>query len=83
MKSVYESLAGAGAGADVSVVFVTVEGEQEAQSLAEALVRNRLAACVNIIPSVTSVYHWNNSIESDKCNSYLTHAPSSVVPSCE
>lgn len=32
-------------------------------SLARALVENKLAACVNIVPGITSVYQWQGQIE--------------------
>ena len=35
-----------------------------AQTLAEGLVRDRLAACVNILPSLLSTYRWHGEIES-------------------
>lgn len=35
-----------------------------AKSLAETLVRERLAACVNLVPEVTSVYRWQGQVES-------------------
>lgn len=36
-----------------------------ASKLANILVENRLAACVNILPAVTSVYRWQGKIEQD------------------
>jgi periplasmic divalent cation tolerance protein len=36
---------------------------QEAHEVARALVEARLAACVNIIPTVQSIYHWQGAIE--------------------
>lgn len=36
---------------------------EEAERIARRLVENRLAACVNIVPGVTSVYRWEGSIE--------------------
>ena len=47
------------------VVFVTTP-ETEAQGLAEALVREKKAACVNIVPRVRSTYWWQGEIESDE-----------------
>ncbi|MFM8330180.1 MAG: divalent-cation tolerance protein CutA [Candidatus Methylumidiphilus sp.] len=41
-----------------------------AQSLAEILVRERLAACVNILPGVLSVYVWQGALE---------HSPESLL----
>ena len=46
------------------VVFCTCVDEKEALSIASALVDGRLAACVNILPAVRSVYRWNGQIES-------------------
>jgi periplasmic divalent cation tolerance protein len=45
------------------VVFVTVGSSKEGQRLAHALVEERLAACVNVIPHVQSVYRWEGKIE--------------------
>jgi len=36
-----------------------------AQSLAEACVKNKVAACVNILPAVQSIYQWQGKIERD------------------
>ena len=46
------------------VVFVTAP-EPEAQGLAQVLVREKKAACVNIVPGVRSTYWWQGEIESD------------------
>ena len=43
---------------DYCVVLVTVSSECEAKTIARALVEERLAACVNIIPGLTSIYRW-------------------------
>ncbi|KOC67233.1 Protein CutA like protein [Habropoda laboriosa] len=52
--------------ADVhSVAYVTVPTEDVAKKLAHGLVKNKLAACVNIIPQLTSVYEWKNEINED------------------
>ncbi|KAF2349901.1 Divalent ion tolerance protein CutA [Trinorchestia longiramus] len=45
--------------------YVTVPNPDVAKTIARGLVRNRLAACVNIIPGVTSVYEWEDKIEED------------------
>jgi periplasmic divalent cation tolerance protein len=45
---------------DKIVVLSTCGSPEEAQRLARALVEKRLAACVNIVPGVRSVYHWRN-----------------------
>ncbi|XP_033231207.1 protein CutA homolog [Belonocnema kinseyi] len=48
-----------------SVAYVTVPTDEIAKKLAHGLVENKLAACVNIIPQVTSVYEWKNKINED------------------
>lgn len=44
------------------VCFSTVDSEKEAKKIARALVEGRLAACVNIVPKLTSVYEWEEKI---------------------
>lgn len=48
--------------AGLAVVYVTAPNPQVADSLATALVESRLAACVNILPGVKSVYRWQVSV---------------------
>src|SRR5713226_1222521 len=48
------------------VVFVTTTNSEEAASIADALVSERLAACVNIIGAVESVYRWEGKIARDR-----------------
>ena len=47
------------------VVFITAAPGEEAQRLAHALVREKLAACVNRIPGVESTYAWEGRVERD------------------
>jgi periplasmic divalent cation tolerance protein len=51
---------------DKIVVLSTCGSSEEAQRLARALVQKRLAACVNVVPGVRSVYHWNDAIEEEE-----------------
>lgn len=48
---------------DKIVVLSTCESPEEAAKLARHLVEQRLAACVNIVPSVRSIYRWKEEIE--------------------
>lgn len=47
------------------VVLTTVGENHAAREIAAALVELRVAACVNIVPSLFSVYRWQGKIESD------------------
>lgn len=48
------------------VCYVTVPSLQVSQKIASALVRGRLIACCNIIPSVTSIYEWEGKVCMDQ-----------------
>jgi periplasmic divalent cation tolerance protein len=48
---------------DAIVVFMTAANREEAGRLAEMLVREKLAACVQILPEMESVYRWQGQIE--------------------
>lgn len=45
-------------------VFITFPTRESAESVAEGLVANRLAACVQILGPITSVYRWQGQVES-------------------
>lgn len=45
------------------LILCTCPDKLTAETLARLLVEQQLAACVNILPSVTSVYRWQNAIE--------------------
>jgi len=49
---------------DKIVVLSTCASEEEADRLSRMLVERRLAACVNVLPNMRSVYRWNGAIES-------------------
>ena len=45
------------------VIYTTVPNEQDARKLGRELVEERLAACVNIFPGMTALYHWQGNLE--------------------
>ena len=45
------------------IFFVTVPNIEEANDIAKILIENRLAACVNIIQNIVSIYRWKGNIE--------------------
>jgi len=45
------------------VIYTTLPSEEEAHKLGKALIEERLAACVNILPGMVSVYRWQGAIE--------------------
>lgn len=48
---------------DARIVLTTAGSPEEARKISSALVERRLAACVNIIPQLTSVYRWQGKVE--------------------
>lgn len=48
---------------DKRIVFTTAGSKEEAQKIAHGLVEQRLAACVNIVGPIQSVYRWKGSVE--------------------
>jgi periplasmic divalent cation tolerance protein len=49
--------------ANVRIVLTTAGSQEEARKIARGLVERRLAACVNIVPQIESVYRWLDKIE--------------------
>ena len=46
-----------------AVTFVTCKDRKQASSIARALVKEKLAACVNVVPGIASIYRWNGKVE--------------------
>jgi periplasmic divalent cation tolerance protein len=49
---------------DALLVFCTCPDRETAERLARTAVAARLAACVNLLPGVLSIYHWAGALES-------------------
>lgn len=50
---------------DNIVVFITAPNEDEAAKMARTLVESRLAACVNVIRNIRSIYSWQGKVEDE------------------
>jgi periplasmic divalent cation tolerance protein len=51
---------------DKRIVLTTAGSEEEARKIAQHMVEHKLAACVNIVPQIESVYRWQAKIESSR-----------------
>lgn len=51
---------------DAIVVFMTAADADEARRIANHLVDEQLAACVQILPEIESVYRWQGKVEHEK-----------------
>jgi periplasmic divalent cation tolerance protein len=47
------------------VVLTALGAPRDAERIARALVEERLAACVNVVPGVVSVYRWKGNVEQE------------------
>ena len=62
------------------VAFITVPNRKEARRIAHLVVSERLAACVNIVPSVTSIYRWQGAVQTDTEVLLLMKTRRALVP---
>lgn len=51
---------------DAVVVLTTMGADADAAALARTLVEEGLAACVNVLPPMTSFYRWKGAVEQDR-----------------
>lgn len=47
------------------IVFTTVPDGEDAEALAKAIVNAKLAACVQILPPMSSIYIWDGEVQQD------------------
>jgi periplasmic divalent cation tolerance protein len=60
---------------DCLVILVTAGSREEGERLAEALVGEHLAACVNVVGPIRSIYRWENAVQRDDEWLLLIKAP--------
>ena len=48
---------------DKRIVLSTAGSEEEARKIARHLIERKLAACVNIVPQIESIYRWQGKVE--------------------
>jgi periplasmic divalent cation tolerance protein len=67
-------------GMDRIVVLITAGSEEEAHNIAELLVKEKKAACVNIVPGVDSLFRWKGKIDSVRESLLLVKTKASLFP---
>ena len=65
------------------LIFCTCPDLQTAEHIAEHLVRQQMAACVNILPGIQSIYVWEGQIESAQEHLLLIKSPQAQFPAIE
>lgn len=66
--------------ADCVLVLVTIPADAETEAFARGLVESGVAACVNILPQMLSVYRWDGEVESEPEHQVLIKTTSAGVP---
>ncbi len=54
---------------EMKLIYTTIDNKQIAEELASKAIKDKITACVNIIPNITSIYKWENKIE--KSSEYI------------
>lgn len=67
----------------VSIVLTTLGKDDDARTIATVLVEERLAACVNIVSGITSIYAWKGNISEDNEQQLVIKTSSSKVAALE
>jgi periplasmic divalent cation tolerance protein len=49
----------------INLIYITTKNKGEAERIGQALVEERLAACVNIIDGMYSIYRWEGKLTQD------------------
>jgi len=62
------------------MIYITATTLEEARAIGKELVSGRLAACVNIIDHVNSIYWWNGEIQDDQEVVLIAKTRASLVP---
>ncbi len=65
------------------IVLTTLGAQTDAAAFARVLVDERLAACVNILPPMTSIYRWKGAIEEDREQQLVIKTTSDRVAALE
>jgi periplasmic divalent cation tolerance protein len=62
------------------VVLITTANEEEARKIAELLLDQRKAACVNIVPRVDSLFRWEGKLDSAQESFLIVKTRASLLP---
>ncbi len=65
------------------MLYITASSTEEAASIGKTLLEERLAACINIIPGMTSMYWWQGRIESSSEAVLIVKTTEILVPEVE
>lgn len=64
----------------LSFIYITTRDKDEARRIGQALVESRLAACVNVIDGMNSMYWWKGQLQDDSEAVLIAKTKESLVP---
>jgi periplasmic divalent cation tolerance protein len=64
----------------VSFVYMTAGNREEALAIGKSLVSKKLAACINVIDQMTSVFEWEGEVQQDSETVLIAKTAASRVP---
>ena len=64
----------------VNLIYITAENKAEARKIGSALVESKLAACVNIIDNMNSMYVWEGKVQDDTETILIAKTTEARVP---
>ena len=65
------------------IVLTTLAADADAAALARTLVEERLAACVNVLPPMTSVYQWEGRVQEEREHQLVIKTVAGRLPALE
>jgi periplasmic divalent cation tolerance protein len=67
----------------VVLVLTTIGADTDGAALARTLVEERLAACVNVLPPMTSVYRWEGRVQTDREQQLIIKTTDDQLPALQ
>jgi periplasmic divalent cation tolerance protein len=65
---------------DRQLIYITASSDEEARTIARALVEERLAACANILGAISSIYWWDGKLREDGEVAFIAKTTATLVP---
>ena len=65
---------------EINLIYITAGSKDEAKQIGKALINAGLAACVNIIENMTSMYTWDGKLQDDKETILIAKTTKERVP---
>lgn len=62
-----------------TMIYVTTSSREEALRIGRAVVADRLAACANVLPGVTSVFRWQGEVQEEGETALILKTRSDLV----